>query len=155
MYREDLLMMQLLGGGGGWLQSGDWLKVVFLAFLLAVPILWPDRIRVVSSYRGAYMCFAFSIIVPSAASVLMATLITPGGMPGGGSGGDFSGMQIVQMCNAAGPVLFGISLILAMKAVVPGFIPPRNSYPPTSHDEPPAPARGSSFDGDAAESKSS
>jgi hypothetical protein len=131
MGREELLMMQLFGGGSGSLQSGGWLQVVFLAFLLAVPIFKPERIRVVSSYRLAYVCFALSIIVPSAVSVLMMSLVFPDGRPGRG----LSGIPTFQLFNAAGPVLFGISLILAMKAIVPGFIPPPNSGRPTSPDE--------------------
>ncbi len=145
MGREELWMMQLFGGGGGWLQSGGWLQVVFLAFLLAVPIFRPERIRVVSSYRGAFVCFALSIIVPSAAAVLMMNLVSPGGVPGGG----LSGIQTFQLFNAAGPVLFGISLILAMKAIVPGFIPPQNSGRPTSLDERRSNADGDSFTGGA------
>lgn len=81
MGRDELWMMQLFGGGTGWLQSGGWLQVVYLVFLLAIPIFRPERIRVVSSYRGAYFCFALSIIVPSAASVLMTSLLSPGGVP--------------------------------------------------------------------------
>jgi hypothetical protein len=150
MGREELWMMQLFGGGGGWLQSGGWLQVVFLGFLLAVPIFRPERIRVVSSFRGAYVCFALSLIVPSAASVLMMNLVSPGGIPGGG----FSGIPMFQLFNAAGPVLFGISVILAMKAIVPGFIPPQSLRRPTSYDEPTSTAGGGSIDGDVAESKS-
>lgn len=149
MGREELMMMQLFGGGG-WLQSGGWLQVVFLAFLLAVPILKPERIRVVASYRGAYVCFALSLIVPSAASVLMTSLVSPGGIPGGG----FSGIPMFQLFNAAGPVLFGISVILAMKAIVPGFIPPQNVRRPSSFGEPTLTAGGGSIDGDVAELKS-
>ena len=150
MGREELWMMQMFGGGGGWLQSGGWLQVVFLAFLLAVPIFRPERIRVVSSYRGAYVCFALSIIVPSAASVLMTTLVSPGGVPGDG----LSGIQTLQLFNAAGPVLFGISVILAMKAIVPGFIPPQSIRRPTSYDEQTSTAGGGSIGGVVAESKS-
>ncbi len=149
MGREELWMMQLLGGGGGvgWLQSGSWLQVVFLAFLLAVPIFRPERIRVVSSYRGAYICFALSIIAPSAASVLMMNLVSPGGVPGDG----LSGIQTYQLFNAAGPILFGISIILVMKAIVPGFIPPQSVRRPTNHDDSPSTASGSSIDRDFAE----
>ena len=150
MGREDLWMMQLFGGGGGWMQSGGWLQVVFLAFLLAIPIFRPERIRVAASYRRAYVCSALSIIVPSAASVLMTNPVSTGGVSGGG----FSGIQTFQLFNAAGPVLFGISLILAMKAIVPGFIPPRCVRRPTSPDEPTSWASGGSIDGNVAESKS-
>ncbi len=149
MGREELWMMQMLGGGGGWLQSGGWMQVVFLAFLLAVPIFRPERIRVVSSYRGAYVCFALSIIVPSTASLLMS-LVSPLGAAGDG----FSGTQLFQLSNAAGPVLFGISLILAMKAIVPGFIPPQSIRRPTSYDESTSTAGRGSIDGHVAESKS-
>lgn len=148
MGREDLLMMQLfgggaVGGGGGWLQSGGWLHVVFLAFLLAVPIFRPERIRVVASYRRAFVCFALSIIAPSAVSILMMSLVSPGGGPGGG----LSGIPTFQLFSAAGPVLFGISLIFAMKAIVPGFIPPQNSGRPTGLDEQRSNADSSSFTG--------
>jgi hypothetical protein len=130
MGRDELWMMQLFGGGG-WMQSGGWLQVVFLAFLLGVPIFRPERIRVVSSYRGAYFCFALSIIVPSAASVLMTNLLSPGGVPGNG----LPGIQMLQLFNAAGPLLFGISIILVMKAIVPGFIPPQSVRRPTNQDD--------------------
>lgn len=36
---------------------------------------------------------------------------------------------MMQLFNAAGPILFGISIILVMKAIVPGFIPPQCSTP--------------------------
>ncbi len=147
MGRDELWMMQLLGGGGGWMQSGGWLQVVFLAFLLAIPIFRPERIRVVSSYRRAYICFALSIVVPSASSVLMMNLVSAGGVPGGG----FSGFPAIQLFNAAGPVLFGISVILAMKAIVPGFIPPETFRHRTSYDEPPTSVGGDSFNGNDAE----
>lgn len=150
MGREELWMMQMFGGGGGWMQSGGWLQVVFLAFLFAVPIFRPERIRVVSSYRAAYMCFALSIIVPSAASVLMMNLVSPGGVSGGG----LPGISMFQLFNAAGPVLFGISIVLAMKAIVPGFIPPQSVSRPTNHDGPPSTAGGGAIDRDVAESKS-
>jgi hypothetical protein len=143
MSRENLLMMQLFGGGS----SSGWLQVVFLVFLLAVPILSPERIRVVSSYRRAYVFFALSIIVPSAASVLMSTVVAPVGLAGSG----VTGIQALQLFNAAGPVLFGLSLIFAMKAVVPGFIPPQTSRRTTSHDEPRSTEGGVSVDGDVAE----
>jgi hypothetical protein len=135
MGREELLMMQLFGGGGGaggWMPSGGWLQVVYLAFLLAIPIFRPERIRVASSYRGAYFCFALSIIVPSATSVLMMNLLSPRGVMADG----LPGIQLFQLFHAAGPVLFGISIILAMKAIVPGFIPPQSARRPTSHDDP-------------------
>ncbi|RLS78129.1 MAG: hypothetical protein DWI00_04185 [Planctomycetota bacterium] len=145
MGREELLMMQLFGGGGGgaggWMPSGGWLQVVYLAFLLGIPIFRPERIRVASSYRGAYFCFALSIIVPSAASVLMMNLLSPGGVTPNG----LPGIQLFQLCNAAGPVFFGISIILAMKAIVPGFIPPQSTRRPTNHDDPSSTAGGDSI----------
>lgn len=144
MGREELLMMQLFGGGGGaggWAPSSGWLQVVYLAFLMGIPILRPERIRVASSYRGAYFCFALSIIVPSAASVLMMNLLSPGGVTPNG----LPGIQLFQLFNAAGPVFFGISIILAMKAIVPGFIPPQSARRPTNHDDPSSTAGGDSI----------
>lgn len=150
MGRDELWMMQLFGGGTGWLQSGGWLQVVYLAFLLAIPIYRPERIRVVSSYRGAYFCFALSIIVPSAASVLMTSLLSPGGVPGNG----LPGIQMMQLFNAAGPIFFGISIILVMKAIVPGFIPPQTVQRPTSYGDPPSNAGGGSWSENVTESQS-
>lgn len=121
MGREELLMMQMFGGSG-------LLQVVFLAFLLAVPVFRPERIRIISTYRYACICFALSIIVPSAAYVLLIDLVSAGGSSGSG----FTGIQTLQMFNAAGPILFGISLILATKSVIPGFIPPQNVSRPTT-----------------------
>jgi hypothetical protein len=154
MGREELLMMQLYGGGGGWLLSGGWLQVVYLAFLLAVPVFRPERIRVVSSYRGASLCFALSIIVPSVVSVLMMNLASQAGGRGGGQFGMETFQQAFQLINAAGPVLFGISLILAMKAIIPGFIPPQNSGRPTSLDERTSTAGAGSSAGNVSEPKS-
>jgi len=148
MGRDELLMLQLFGGGAGLTQSGGWLQVLYLAFLLAVPVLRPERIRVVSSYRAAWFCFALSIIVPSAASVVMLYAVAPGGTSGG-----FPGMQTLQLFNAAGPVLFGISLILAMKAVVPGFIPPTTSQSPSGTGQIPPADRDTSYGGQTGESQ--
>ena len=149
MGRNELLMMQLFGGGGGLVQSVGLLQVVFLTFLIAVPILKPERIRVVSSYRRAFIFFALSTIVPSVTSVLMTSVLAPGGQSG-----EFLGtMPLFLLLNVAGPVLFGISIILLMKAIVPGFIPPPGYRRPTSFDDPQWKA-GGSVDRDGAESES-
>lgn len=148
--RDELWMMQMFGGGGGWMQSGGWLQGVYLAFLIAIPIFRPERIRVTSAYRGAYMCFALSILVPSAVSALMMSLLPPGGVPGDG----LPGIQMIQLFNAAGPILFGISIILVMKAIVPGFIPPQNVHRPTSYGDPPSKMGGGSWGENVTESQS-
>ena len=100
--------------------------------------------------RGAYFCFALSIIVPSAASVLMTSLLSPGGVPGNG----LPGIQMMQLFNAAGPIFFGISIILVMKAIVPGFIPPQNVQRPTSYGDSPSNAGGGSWSENVTESQS-
>ena len=120
MRPNDYLMMQLFSGGLSSMQSSGWLHVVFLIFLLAVPIFRPERIRVVASFRRAWVCFALSMIAPSAASILTSNLI----MPGVAAGNMPTGTPLLSFFNAAGPVFFGMSLVFAMKAVVPGFIPP-------------------------------
>jgi hypothetical protein len=61
----------------------------------------------------------------------MTNLFSPGGMPGDG----LPGIQMLQLFNAAGPAFFGISIILVMKAVVPGFIPPQSVRRPTNYDD--------------------
>jgi len=148
MGRDELMMMQFLsgaGGGnlGGLSVGGGLLQVVYLAFLLAVPIFRPDRIKVVSSFRAAYTCFGLSIITPSVVSLLMMYVASPNGGPGGGA----EGIQSLYLLTAAGPILFGVSVILAMKAIVPGFIPPQNSGRPTSLDERRSNADSDSFNG--------
>ena len=152
MGRDELMMMQFLSGAGGGLGlggGGGLLQVVYLAFLLAVPIFRPERIRVVSSFRAAYTCFGLSIIIPSAVSLMMMYVASPMGGLGGGA----AGIQPLYLLTSAGPILFGISVILAMKAIVPGFIPPQNSGRPTSLDERRSNADGNSFNG-GSESKS-
>ena len=127
---QELLMMRLYGGAGGLFGSGTaWLEVVFLAFLIAIPVFRPERIRIVSMYRRAYYCFGLSIIVPSTASCLLMTVFMPnvaGGRFGTGSSETILGAELLKVLAQAGPVLFGISVILALAAVVPGFIPPQN-----------------------------
>ncbi|MEO2035021.1 MAG: hypothetical protein ABGZ35_23315 [Planctomycetaceae bacterium] len=129
MNSQELMFMQLYGGG--LLSAGStWLKVVFLAFLLGVPVYRPERIRNVSLYRRAYMCFGLSIIIPSASTFLLAAVMSPGGTGMGrsiGNSSSLAGNGLLQLLGAAGPVLFGISLICALGAVVPGFIPPPGS----------------------------
>lgn len=122
MSSNDFLMMQLFGGGAAWMQSSSWLHVVFLIFLLAVPIFRPEQIRVIASFRRAWVCFALSIIAPGAVSILTSAVIMPGASPRNMS----AGTPLLSFVTAAGPVFFGMSLIFAMKAVVPGFIPPKD-----------------------------
>ncbi len=149
MGRDDLMMMQFLSGAGGGLGGlgggSGWLQVVYLAFLLAIPIFRPERIKVVSSFRAAYTCFGLSIIIPSAVSLLMMYVASPMGGPGAGA----NGIQPFYMLTAAGPILFGISVILAMRAIVPGFIPPQNSDRPTSLYDRQSNADSDSFSGGA------
>ena len=132
MSRQELLFMQLFGGGTTGQQATGWLYVVFLVFLLAVPILKPDRIRVAKSFRASFFYFALSVTVPPVLSTLMYSLQqngAGGGGFGGGIGGaaNADGIPTLLLLNGAGPLLFCVSLVLAMKAVVPSFIPPVES----------------------------
>ena len=122
MRPNDFLMMQLFGGGLSSMQSSNWLYAVFLIFLLTVPLFRPEKIRVIASFRRAWVCFALSIIAPSAVSILTTNLI----MPGATSGNMPAGTPLWSFFNAAGPVLFGMSLIFAMQAILPAFVPPRD-----------------------------
>jgi len=139
MGQNELLMMQLYGGGLLGAGSGL-LKVVFLAFLLAVPVFRPERIAAVSMYRRACLCFGLSIIVPGAVTMFMTAAMLPvGGAGNFGNTGSaaFSGLGMIQLLSACSPVLFGLSVIFALKAVVPGFIPPTKPRYSTSHGEAP------------------
>jgi len=157
MSAEQMLLMRQLGGG--LLAGGSaWVQVVFLAFLLWVPVFRPERIRIVSLFRRAYVCFALSVIIPSTAPLLVAAVMGPAGL-GGRAGGGFSGALFsngaLQLLTAMGPVLFGISLICALGAVVPSFIPPPSSRPSArSYDVDSSAGDDSSGDGFSAESKS-
>ena len=130
MGREELLLMQLFGGGAGWIQTGGWMQVVYLVFLLLVPLKWPERIRVVAAFRLAWLLFACSVFLPSIASIVISNLVPSSG--GFRSSGE--NLWFMQLANAIGPCCFGASLILAMKAVVPRFVPPQDSRPVPKSD---------------------
>jgi len=126
MNSVQYLMMQLLGGGLAGM-GGVWLKVVFLAFLMAIPVFRPERIKTLGLYRRACVCFGISVIIPGAASLLTIAAVLPGAGPGLNNGSaTLFGPGLVQMLNAGGPILFGLSIIFALKAIVPAFIPPVN-----------------------------
>lgn len=126
LYSGQMGLDGLFGGGGG-----TWLKVVFLALLFAVPVFRPDQIRRVAWYRRAYFCFGASLILPSLSSLFLVVVATSGGPQGfGGNASAIGGTTAVHVLNALGPVLFGISVIYAVGAVVPGFIPPRSPQRP-------------------------
>ncbi len=130
MNSDQYLMMQLLGGGLAGLGS-TWLKVVFLAFLMAIPVLRPESIKTLSLYRRACVCFGISIIIPGAVTLLMMVAMLPGGGGMGINNGSQTlfGQGLAQMLNAGGPMLFGLSVIFALRALVPGFIPPVSPRP--------------------------
>ena len=126
MNSEQMLMMQLYGGGM-FSAGGGWLKVIFLASLIAIPILRPERIILLSQYRRACMAFGVSIVLPGVATILMSALITPN-VVGGGMGNSLPagilGIGLLQLLTGSGPLLFGLSIIFLLKAIVPKFIPP-------------------------------
>lgn len=132
MNPDQLMMMQLFGGGimG---TGAAWTKCIFLAFLLLVPILRPHQIRILSMFRRACTCFGLSLILPGIANIVLTTAIVQGaaGTPYGAvpSSGAL-GMTLLRVLSGAGPVLFGLSVIFALRAVVPGFIPPAPIHPP-------------------------
>ncbi len=138
MSSDQFMMLRMLNGG---LMSGSgWIQVVFLAFLLGIPVFRPETIRRVSRYRSACVCFGLSLILPGLGTLLMPAMqsITGGGRAGnrfGGGGGEhwmlslFSGTEWMQILSSAGPILFGVSVIFALGSVIPGFIPPQSSRP--------------------------
>jgi hypothetical protein len=151
MNMEQFLMTQIFGGGLAGAASG-WLQVVFLAFLIAIPVFRPESIKTVAMYRRACLCFGISIIVPGAVSVLMmAAMLPTAGAGGYGNSGSplLIGQGMVRMLHAGGPILFGLSVIFALKAVVPGFIPPVSSRP-SRQLYPDGPADGDSNAGETA-----
>ena len=116
---EWLLLQQYVGGGRVWLQ------VAFLVCLFGVIVFKPECIKNLSLFRKSYLLFAFSIIVPGLFAFFAGPLATA-------RGGFRPGTQLdttVQVISASGPVLFGLSIICALGALVPRFIPP----PTTSH----------------------
>lgn len=135
---DDLLRLQLQGGGlGGLFTSGkSWISAVLLAFLFAVAVFRPERIINAKALRKAFVFLALSIVLPSLGYmlVLLAAFGTsPSGISRAGSG---IPVLIMQFFNNAPPILLGISILFAMVAVVPRFIPPTLREESSRGDDP-------------------
>jgi hypothetical protein len=118
-------LQQLFGGGG----AAAWLQVATLLGLLAALLYRPERIRMPVLFRVACVLLALSVLAgPTITGMLMFLqgLDSGGFRPGRGS--DDLWMALGPLVNAAGPVLLGTSILLALIAVSPK--PRRPGDPP-------------------------
>lgn len=115
-------LRQLLGSGQGWLQVG------FLLCLFAVLLFRPERIRSPALFRLALLLFVLSVIVPHVLTFCFAFLqyIHDDFSITFGKG---SNWLLVTLQGASGPILLGLSLILAFEALSPGSPPQRRASP--------------------------
>ena len=133
----DAIMMQQMMGllfGGGRV----WLEAVFLLGLFAAALFQRHHIHNIALFRRSYYLFGLSILVPPCLVLLVGYATT---VAGGSSGS--SGQALLSANNgllnpiilASGPVLFAISVICALSALVPPFIPPPDLPPASSKFE--------------------
>lgn len=123
--QELFYLRQLLGSGQGWLQVG------FLLCLFAVLLFRPERIRSPALFRLALLLFVLSVVAPHVLTFCFGFLqfidddysITFGRGANG---------LLVTLQGASGPILLGVSLILAFEALSPGS-PPQRRVSPTKH----------------------
>ena len=123
--QQLLYLKQFLGGGGqGWLLFG------FLLCLFAVLLFRPERIRSAGLFGWACARFALSVIAPPVLTYCYGYLQNIEGTSSRPGGGAMSLWLPVQ--QLAGPLLFGLSLIFGLLALMPRSAP--QSRPgPTKH----------------------
>lgn len=119
---DDLFLRQLLVGGGLGVLSGGGLGLAQVAVVIGLflaAIYQPERILSRGLFRWACVLLALSFIVPTLLNALILPLSGgPIPMRGGGSGtGPW--LLIITLSSAIGPVLFGLSLVFALFAMVP------------------------------------
>jgi len=123
MPQELIYLQQLLSGGTGWTQA------TLLASLFLVLIFRPDRIRSRTLFYVACWCFGLSLLISPTLNVLVSVL---GTSPFGGPRGPGGSPLVALVAYLSGPVLFGLAVLLALLALVPGpgqatqFQPPRH-----------------------------
>jgi hypothetical protein len=128
MSQELISLQQLLGATG-------WTHATLLASLFLVLVFRPERIRSRTLFYVACWCFGLSLLVSPILNVVFgalgASLFT--GMRGpGGFGGPGGSVLVSLVAYLSGPVLFGLSVLLALLALVPApgqatpFQPPKH-----------------------------
>ncbi len=121
---ELYFLKQFLGTGQGWLTVG------FLLCLFAVLLFKPERIRSAGLFAWAWLLFALSIIAPPVLTFCLQFLQIVDGSPSR-PGGEI-GSLLLALQGVSGPVLFGLSLMLAFLALNPSSRP-RSHMGPTKH----------------------
>jgi hypothetical protein len=123
------LFQQLFGSGTGWTHA------TLLASLFLVLIFRPERIRSRTLFYVACWCFALSVLVaPTLTALFSVTGWNPFAGPSGPGvfGGPGGSPLVTMVAYLSGPVLFGLSVLFGLLALVPGprqdspFQPPRH-----------------------------
>jgi hypothetical protein len=129
MPQELIYLQQILGAGTGWTQA------TLLAGLFLVLIFRPERIRSRTLFYLACWCFGLSLLVSPAVTVLFSVLglgSFVGPRAPGSFGGPGGSVLLSSVAYLSGPVLFGLSVLLGLLALVPApgratpFQPPRH-----------------------------
>jgi len=122
MQQELIYLQQILGATG-------WTHATLLASLFLVLVFRPERIRSRTLFYIACWCFGLSLLISPTLNVLVSVL---GSSPFGGPRGPGGSPLVALVAYLSGPVLFGLSVLLALLALVPGpgqatqFQPPRH-----------------------------
>jgi len=120
MAQEILYLQQILGAASGLGQAA------LMTGLFIVLIFRPERIRSRTLFYLACWSFALSILLPPMINLLLGAMgagfvVGPRGLPGPGAS------SLVSMIGiGSGPGLYGLSVLLALLALVPG---PRQQTP--------------------------
>ena len=123
--QELFYLRQLLGSGQGWLQVG------FLLCLFAVLLFRPERIRSPALFRLAFLLFVLSVIVPQVLTSCFGFLQFISGGSSFRPGREATSL-LVTLQSTSGPLLFGLSMILAFLALSPSS-PPQRRVSPVKH----------------------
>lgn len=108
-----------------------WLQAALLLGLLVTILFRPERIRSPGLFRAACVLFALSVFVGPVltAGVVFLDALDSGGFRFASRPGDFTG-TLVLLASATGPVLLGISSLLALISLCPAVKSAYHSQPP-------------------------
>jgi len=125
MPSEYLFLQQLLGSVIGFGQA------TLMASLFLVLVFRPERIRHRGLFSLACWLFALSVLIPPVINLLLGALgggllANPRNLSGTGGYG-----LVLAVAMGCGPILFGLSLLMALLALRPG--PPPGPFQPPKH----------------------
>ena len=124
------MQMLMNSGFGG---AEPLVRATFLAGLFLAILYKRHRILNLMLFRRSFVLFAASIAVPPCLAAAFAYFVMmTGGAPAGSTMPSpfVSSGLAAQIFLASGHVLFALSILYAMAALVPRFLPPHEASPP-------------------------